>query len=110
MNLASRVVVAQAAIGAMCVVVFFAFPNMGTETGTSAGMSAVCALLVSWIPSAYYAYVQAQMLNAARLLMHGVLKTLLTVTLMAVCIVVVTIEPLGFFVTFAVMQLGYLTR
>jgi len=82
----------------------------GFEAGTSAGMSAVYAALVSWTPSAYYALVQARILNATRLLMHGVLKTVLTVTLMAVCIVVLSIEPLGFFVTFAAMQLGYLTR
>jgi len=50
------------------------------------------------------------MFNAQRLLLHGVLKTLLTLTLMAVCIAVIGIEPVGFFVTFAVMQLSYLTR
>ena len=115
MNQAHRVVVVQAAIGAVCAVVFFAVgPNAvigaGGEASTSAGMSAVYATFTSWIPSAYYAFAQARMLRAARLLLHGVLKTLLTVTLMAVCIVVLSIEPLGFFVTFAAMQFGYLTR
>ena len=40
--------------------------------------------------------------------MHGVLKTIFTVVLMAVGIAVIGVEPLGFFVTFAVMQLSYL--
>jgi len=52
--------------------------------------------------------VQARSLDATRLLMHAVFKTLLTVVLMAVCIVKVDIAPIGFFVTFAVMQLSYL--
>ena len=119
MNQARRVIVVQAAIGAVCAAVFFAVGSdvgrsTGTEAGveasTSAGLSALYAVLASWIPSAYYAFVQTRVLNATRLLLHGVLKTLLTVTLMAVCIVALGIEPLGFFVTFAAMQLGYFAR
>ena len=68
------------------------------------------ALLASCLPSGYYAWVQTRTFNATKLLLHGVLRMLLTVTLMAVCIVVFTIEPVGFFATFAVMQLSYLTR
>ena len=115
MNQAHRVVVVQAAIGALCAAVFFVVGSdegrgAGIEASPSAGLSALYAVFASWIPSAYYAFVQARVLNATCLLMHGVLKTLLTVTLMAVCIVVLSIEPLGFFVTFTAMQLGYLTR
>ena len=103
MSLAGKIVVVQALIGAVCTAVFFAI-------GTAAGKSAALALLSSWVPGAYYAWVQTRTFNATRLLMHGVLKTLLTVTFMAVCIVAVGIERLGFFVTFALMQLSYLTR
>ena len=115
MNQARRVIVVQAAIGAVCAAVFFAVGSdvgrgTGIEASTSAGLSALYAVLASWIPSAYYAFVQARVLNATRLLLHGVLKTLLTVTLIAVCIVALGIEPLGFFVTFAAMQLGYFAR
>lgn len=42
-----------------------------------------------------------------RVLLHGAVKTLLTLVLVAVCIVVFGIEPLGFFATFALMQLSY---
>ena len=111
MNLAGRVVAVQAAIGAVCTAVFFAVGSgLESQEGTSAGVSAMYAVLASWVPSAYYGYVQSTVLNGTRLLMHGVLKTLLTVTLMAVCIVALAIEPAGFFVTFAAMQLGYLTK
>ena len=68
------------------------------------------AVLSSWLPSAYYAWVQARTFNATRLLLHGVLKTLLTLVLMGVCIVQVGIEPLPFFVTFAMVQISYLVR
>ena len=46
-------------------------------------------------------------MNATRLLMHGMFKTLLTMTLMGVCIVKVGIEPMAIYVTFIVMQLSY---
>lgn len=103
MSTASRIVIVQALLGVVCMALFFALSIFAAK-------SAALALLTSWIPSAYYAWVQAQMFNAQRLLLHGVLKTLLTLTLMAVCIAVIGIEPVGFFVTFAVMQLSYLTR
>ena len=66
------------------------------------------AVASSVLPSAYYAWVLGSSLNATRLLLHGVLKTVLTVVLVAVSIVVFGIEPLGFFVTLALMQLSYL--
>ena len=101
MSLAGRIVVVQALLGTVCSAIFF-------FVATSSGTSAVCAVLSSWLPSAYYAWVQARTFNPTRLLAHGVLKTVLTLVLMAVCIVKVGIEPLAFFVTFAVMQIGYL--
>ena len=103
MSHAGRIVVVQALLGAVCSAVFF---TLSTHSGTSA----VLAVLSSWLPSAYYAWVQRRTFNATRLLLHGVLKTLLTLVIMAVCIVKAGIEPLAFFVTFAVMQLSYLTR
>ena len=103
MSLTGRIVVVQALLGVACSAAFFA-------CDASSGRSAFLALMSSALPSAYYAWVQSRTLNATRLLMHGVLKSVFTVTLMAVCVVVFSIEPLGFFVTFAVMQLGYLTK
>lgn len=101
MSHASRIVVVQALLGVGCSVVFFALD-------VHSGKSALLAVVSSWIPSGYYAWVQARTFDATRLLMHAVIKTLLTVVLMAVCIVKADIAPLGFFVTFAVMQLSYL--
>ena len=101
MSSAQRVVLFQAGIGLLTTGTFFL---VSRTAGTSAFLATCCVLL----PTAYYAWVQARTLLAARILAHGVLKMMLTVTLMGVCIVVIGIEPLGFFATFAVMQLGYL--
>ena len=101
MSSAQRVVLVQAGIGMLATGTFFL---VSLTAGTSAILASGCVLL----PTAYCAWVQARTLLAARILAHGVLKMLLTVTLMGVCIVVIGIEPLGFFATFAVMQLGYL--
>ena len=103
MSLASRVVVIQACIGLACSVVFL-------FVSVASARSALLALAASSLPCAYYAWVQSRTFSATRLLMHGVLKTLLTAVLMAVAIVAFNIEPAGFFVTFAVMQLSYLAR
>lgn len=97
---AGRIVVVQAGLGALCSAGFF-FVNL--SAGTSALMASCCVLL----PTMYYAWVQAHTLNATRILMHGVFKMITTVVLMAVCIVVVGIEPVGFFATFAALQLSY---
>ncbi len=101
MSLAGRIIVVQAALGFVLSALFFGLDF-------SSGKSALLAVVSSWLPSAYYAWVQARTFNATRLLMHAVLKTLLTITLMALCMVKLGIEPIGFFVTFAVMQLSYL--
>ena len=69
MNQAHRVVVVQAAIGALCAAVFFVVGSdvgrgagieAGIEASPSAGLSALYAVFASWIPSAYYAFVQAR--------------------------------------------------
>ena len=103
MSLASRVAVIQACIGLACSAVF-------VLVSVASARSALLALAASLLPCAYYAWVQSRTFGATRLLMHGVLKTLLTAVFMAVAIVTFTIEPAGFFVTFAVMQLSYLAR
>lgn len=102
MSLPGRIVAAQAGIGVLCVLAFWV---IDPASGRSAGL----ALGASLLPSAYYAWVVGRTLNATRLLLHGVLKTVVTAVLVAVCIIVLGIEPVGFFVTLAAMQLGYLT-
>jgi len=112
-----RIVVAQLILGTLCALAFFAlFPGDNLLPGEalgetlSRGHSALSALGCCVIPRAYYAWSQQRTMVATRLLLQGVLRMLLTVTLMAVSIVVGNVEPVGFFVTFAVVQLGYLTR
>ena len=100
MSHAGRIVVVQALLGVACSAVFFTLD-------AHAGKSALLAVVTSWLPSGYYAWVQARTFDATRLLMHAVFKTLLTIVLMAVCIVKADIAPVGFFVTFTVMQLSY---
>jgi len=95
-----RIVALQAVIGLVCVGAFSAYD-------LDQGRSALLAGLSSLLPTAYYAWVLGRTLNAARLLFHGVLRSVLTMTALALCIVLTVIEPLGFFATFAVMQLSY---
>ena len=90
----------QAVIGILCVVAFSAYQ-------LDQGRSALLAGLSSLVPTAYYAWVLSRTLNPARLLLHGVLRSLLTMTALALCIVLTVIEPLGFFTTFALMQLSF---
>lgn len=103
MNPAFRIVLVQAGIGAVSSVMFFFITPAAVD---SAIMAMICVL----VPTLYFAWRQAATYNAVRALAHGVMKTVLTVFMMTVCIVVVGIEPEGFFVTFALMQLGYLMR
>lgn len=100
MSQPGRIVVLQAVIGLVCVGAFSAYQ-------LDQGQSALLAGLSSLVPTAYYAWVTSRTLNAVRLLMHGVLRSLLTMTALALCIVLKAIEPLGFFMTFALMQLSY---
>ena len=101
MSLAGRIVVFQALIGLVCSATFFALDD-------ASGRSALLALVCSVVPSGYYAWVVGRTLHATRLLLHGVLRSLFTLTLMAVCITQASIEPLGFFVTFGVTQFSFL--
>jgi F0F1-type ATP synthase assembly protein I len=103
MNPAVRIVLVQAGIGAASSAMFFFIDP-------AAGSSAVMAMFCVLVPTSYFAWRHASTFNAARALAHGVMKTVLTVMLLTVCIAIVGIEPKGFFVTFALMQLGYLMR
>lgn len=95
-----RIVALQAVIGLVCIGSFSAFH---VDQGRSALLAALSALL----PTAYYAWVVGRTLNAPRLVFHGVLRSVLTMTALALCIVLAEIEPLGFFSTFALMQLSF---
>jgi F0F1-type ATP synthase assembly protein I len=99
----ARVVAAQAGLGLASSVMFFFI-------GRAAGESAILAVFCVLVPTMYYAWRQASSHNATRALAHGVIKTVLTIVMMVVCIAVIGIEPIGFFVTFAIMQFGYLVR
>ena len=101
MSPALRVVLVQCVLGFGCTLLFLAFGQ-----ARSALLASVCVIG----PTAYFAWVQGRTLHATRVLLHGVVRIALTVTLMAVCIVVVRIEPLGFFVTLAVVQGAYFVR
>jgi F0F1-type ATP synthase assembly protein I len=96
-----RIVLLQAVIGLLCVGAFSTYQ-------LDQGKSALLAGLSSVLPTAYYAWVTNRTLDATRLLLHGVLRSLFTLTALVLCMVLVAIEPLGFFITFAVMQLSYL--
>lgn len=101
MGSTGRVLAVQAGLGIVCSMAFYI---RSPRAGTSAMLALACVL----IPAGYYAWVQARTLNGPRLLFQGVMKMVLTMLGMAVSVVVFGVEALGFFVTFAVMQLGYL--
>ncbi|MEM9621698.1 MAG: hypothetical protein AAF993_08625 [Pseudomonadota bacterium] len=98
-----RIVVAQATLGGLCVVLLLFLDMAQSRAG-------LFALGCTVLPGAYYAWSQQRTFHATRLLFQGVMRMLLTATLMAVSIVAFSVEPVGFFVTFVVMQLGYLKR
>lgn len=75
---------------------------------TSEALSASLATLAVVLPNAYYAWVSERSFNANRLLAQGVMRMVLAATLVAVCIVVVGIAPMGFFATLIAMQFAYL--
>ena len=100
MSPAIQIPVVMAGLGALLTIAFF---FVSPAAGTSALLATVCVL----IPASYFAWLQARTRNAVRVLMHGVLKIALTLTLIGVCIAVVGIEPKGFFITFVVVQLAY---
>ena len=90
----------QAALGTLCIALF------AVISAAQASASA-CALVTVLLPSASHAWLQGQTRNATRLLLLGVLRMLFTVALMAVSLAGFAAHPLGFFVSFAVMQLAY---
>ena len=117
-----RIVVWQVLLGVVCIATFYLMEAMELINSVAATSpedqigekrfitnyaSALFALFSCVVPSAYYAWVQSRTFNATRLLAHGVMKMLLTGTLMALFVVVVGIAPVGFFVTFAIVQLAY---
>jgi hypothetical protein len=102
MSHAGRIVLTQIVVGALCVIVFLAIDIVQAR-------SAMFALATTVIPSSYYAWVLQRTHNATRLLLHGVIRMLATLTFMAMCIVVFTVEPMGYFVTLVIVQLGYFT-
>ena len=101
MSPAARIVLLQCLLGGICTLIFLVLGQ-----ARSALLATVCVV----VPTLYYAWVQARTYNATRILAHGVMRMLVTAMLMAVSIVVVGIEPVGFFVTFAVMQGAYFVR
>ncbi|NOX51220.1 MAG: hypothetical protein GXP16_11910 [Gammaproteobacteria bacterium] len=102
MSLPGRIVSVQVILG------FFCSLALLWAVGWNASKSALLATGCVALPSAYYAWMQAHTYNATRILAHGVLRMMLTATLMALCVLVVGIEPVGFFVTFAVVHLAYI--
>ncbi|MCH1550496.1 MAG: ATP synthase subunit I [Pseudomonadales bacterium] len=102
MNVAFKIIAVQGVLGGLSTLLFFVADN---ASGHAAGLAAVAVIL----PGAYFAWVQSRTLNPTRILLHSALKSVLTIVLMALFLVTQAIEPIGFFVTFVVMQLGYLS-
>ena len=96
-----RIVIVQALLGVVSTLTFLAISFAQAH-------SALIAVGCVVIPTAYYAWVSSRTLHATRLLFHGVLRMVLTGVLMAVVIVSIGIEPVGFFTTFGLIQLAYL--
>ncbi|MEM7098847.1 MAG: ATP synthase subunit I [Pseudomonadota bacterium] len=95
--------ISQTVLGALSVVGFYLSSPLQAYSALFAGGCVV-------VPTAYYAWITKTTLNASRLLFHGVLRMVLTAVFVAVAIVVVGIEPAGFFATLCVVQLGYLVK
>lgn len=74
---------------------------------TSEAMAALTAGAVCTLPGGWFAWRSATERSPARLLGQGVMKFLLTVTLMALAIVAFQPAPLGFFTAFVLMQTMY---
>lgn len=82
----------------------------GLGEASQAGGDAVAALLagaVCVVPGGYFAWRAQNERSPGRLLGQGVMKFLLTVTLMALVFAVMKPAPLGFFASFVAMQLVY---
>lgn len=73
----------------------------------SEAVAALLAGAASVIPGGWFAWRSTMERSPARLLGQGVMKFLLTVTLMALAIVAFQPAPLGFFSAFVLMQTMY---
>jgi len=73
----------------------------------SQAMAALLAGAVCVVPGGYFAWRATVERSPARLLGQGVMKFLLTLTLMALAFVVFRPAPLGFFAAFVLMQTMY---
>jgi hypothetical protein len=101
MSLANRIVFLQGIIGLLCLIVFL-------WVDVDEGLAVLMAMVTTLLPSAYYAWFQQRTLNATRLLLHGIYRAMATVALMVIGLVVIKVAPLGFLVSFALMQFAYL--
>jgi F0F1-type ATP synthase assembly protein I len=73
----------------------------------SEALAALMAGVVCVIPGGYFAWRATVERSPARLLGQGVMKFLLTVTLMALAFAAFQPAPLGFFAAFVLMQTMY---
>ena len=74
---------------------------------SSQAAGALLAGVVCVVPAGYFAWRVKVERSASRVLLQGVLKFVLTVVLMAACIVVFKPPPAGFFGTFMLLQVMY---
>jgi F0F1-type ATP synthase assembly protein I len=90
--------------------------QLATAVGVAAGLllvdaaQAIAALLagaVVVLPNAYFAWRAGSERSPGRLLAHGMMRFVLTVTLMAAAFAVFKPAPLGFFSAFVLMQAMY---
>ena len=79
----------------------------GPWWGLEQTVSALAAGLACVIPGAWYAWRATKERSGARFLLQGVLKFMLTIALMAACIILIRPEPAGFFGTFVLLQTMY---
>lgn len=73
----------------------------------SQAFAALLAGAVVGVPAGYFAWRATVERSAGRLLVQGMMKTLLTLTLMALAFALWKPAPLGFFAAFVLMQAMY---
>lgn len=73
----------------------------------SQAQAAVLAGMVYVLPGGYFAWRATVERSPGRLLGHGIMKTVVTVSLMAAALAMFRPAPLGFFVTMGLMQAMY---
>ena len=107
-----RIVIWQLLILVAVVVVLF-FWEVSRESweapwwGFRQTVSALAAGMACVVPAGFYAWRAAAERSAARFLLQGVLKFVLTLVLIAVGIVLIQPAAAGFFGTFALLQAMY---